>query len=191
MKDQSQFAIAKPRGVPWLAWIFLNFVGVVLILPMVSAIVSAEAEGGHCWRLPVVLGILSVAALWVCLKATFHPFRGRGDNRHLWKKRFPAHTSQEIQRFLQTVGESLGYREGDWGKLRPEDDLVGLKHRWSGGDGMELVELVMQLEREYSLALPEEFLSTNKTLGDLFVCVTGRGADKSPSSDDGQKERRP
>lgn len=46
MKDQSQFAIAKPRRVPWLAWIFLNFVGVVHILPMVSAVVSAEAEGG-------------------------------------------------------------------------------------------------------------------------------------------------
>ncbi len=191
MKGQNQFAIAKPRRVPWLAWIFLNFALVVLILPMFSAIVSAEAEGGHSWRLPVVLGILLVAALLFCLKTASRLFRGRCDNRQLWKERFPTRTEQEIQHFLRTVGEALGYRASDWGKFRPGDDLPALKHRWSGGDGMELVELVMAVEREYSVELAEEFLSTNKTLGDLFVCVTGRGADKSPSSDNSQKERRP
>ncbi|MCW5555913.1 MAG: hypothetical protein KIS67_27615 [Verrucomicrobiae bacterium] len=191
MKGQNQFAIAEPRRVPWLAWIFLNFALVVLILPMFSAIVSAESDGGHSWRLPVVLGILLVAALWVCLNATSLPFRGRGDNRQLWKERFPGHTDQEIQRFLQTVGKALGYREQDWSKLGPEDDLSTLHHRWNGGDGMELVESVMGVEREYSLALPEEYLSTNKTLGDLFAYVTRPGADGSPSSDDSHKGRRP
>lgn len=191
MKGQNQFAIAKPRRVPWLAWVFLNFALVVLILPMVSAIVSAETDGGHSWRLPVVLGILLVAVVWFCLKATSRPFRGRGDNRPLWKERFPAHTDQETKRFLQTVGESLGYREQDWRKLGPDEDLSSLHHRRNGGDGMELVELVMAVEREYGLELPEEFLSTNKTLGDLFAYVTRPGADQSPPSDDSYKERRP
>lgn len=171
MKDQNQLAIARPRRVPWLAWIFLNFVGVVLILPVVSAMISTEADGGHSWRLLVVLGIVLVAALLLCLKATSLPFRRRGDNRQLWKERFPAHTVQAVQRFLRTVGESLGYRAQDWSKLGPDDDLSTLHHRWSGGDGMELVELVMVVEREYSVGLPEEFLSTDKTLGEMFGYV--------------------
>ena len=168
MKGQNSSAIAKHRSVPWLAWIALNFVLVVLILPMVSAMISAEADGGHSWRLPVVLGILLAAALYYCLKAASPPLRGHGDRRQLWKERFPAHAGQEIQRFLQTVGESLGYRAQDWCKLGPDDDLGALHHRWCGGDGMELTELVMSVEHEYSLELPEAFLSSPKTLGELF-----------------------
>jgi len=171
MKGQNPSAIAKPRPVPWLAWTFLNFVGVVLILPVVSAMISTEADGGHSWRLPVVLGILLVAALYFCLKAASPPLRGHGDSRQLWKERFPAHTDQAVQRFLQTVGESLGYRAQDWRKLGPADDLGTLQHRWSGGDGMELIELVMNMEREYALELPEEFLSSPRTLGELFDYV--------------------
>lgn len=178
----NQVVALKARPVPWLAWVFLNFVGVVLIVPIVSEVVSAEADAGHAWRLPVFLGIGLVAAFWFCLKAASRPLRGREDSGPLWQERFPAQTEQELQRFLQTVGESLAYQASDWDKLRPEDDLSALKHRWSGGDGMELVELVMAVEHEYSLELPEGFPSSSKTLGDLFAHVTRTAASRDLSS---------
>ncbi len=43
---------------------------------------------------------------------------------------------------------------------------------YGGAILVELVELVMNVEREYSLELPEEFLTTDKTLGELFAYVT-------------------
>ena len=185
----NQTVTIKARTMPWLAGVFVNVVGGLLILPMISAMVSSGADAGHSWRLPVILGIVLVAAVWFCLKAASRPFRGRGDSSQPWKERFPAHTDQELQRFLQTVGESLGYRAQDWRKLGPEDDLSTLHHRWGGGDGMELVELVMAVEREYALELPEDFLTTDRKLGDLFAHITRPAASHAATLDNEQSLR--
>ncbi len=108
-----------------------------------------------------------------------HPIRGRSDATDLWKAQFPAHTGEEIQRFIRVVGESFGFGARHWSKLRPDDPLAAIHHQWSGGDGMEAVELLMHVEREYSFQVPEEFLTTDKTLGELFVYVTRPARDLS------------
>jgi acyl carrier protein len=158
---------------------------VALLLVALTGVVFLVGAG---WALPGVLLWLCLAvvvAVSVVVGGTCHPIRGRTDVSQLWNERLPAHTEQELQRFLQTVGESLGYRAQDRSKLGPDDDLSTLHHRWHGGDGMELVELVMFVEREYSLKLPEEFLTTDRTLGELFDHVMRAASARSTPADTG------
>ena len=130
---------------------------------------------GDGWDLPTLLswlGLGLIVAVVLGVKAARHPMRERADAMHLWRARFPLPPEAEIQRFLRVVGQSYGFRAEHGSKLRPDDTLAAIPHRWSGGDGLELVELVMAVEDEYSRELPEEFLTTDKTLAELFDCVT-------------------
>lgn len=192
--DPNQPAAGTPRLTRWSAWIVPFFVGALVLAAVVGVVF--HAVGGSCdvWRLLGWLGLGFVAALMVGVKAACHSIRGRSDATHLWKERFPTHTQGEIQRFIRVVGESFGFRARHWSKFRPDDPLTAIHHQWSGGDGMELVELVMHVEREYSVELPEEFLTMEKTLGELFVYVVRPAPGQSRLSGAGlsdQGESRP
>lgn len=145
----------EPRSPQRLAWRFMLVLGAAIIVGEVVAIVAALSSDSDTGLFPFLLPVLIYIALYVWLKAAFDPLRRRPDADPLWNERFPTHSVQEIQRFLRTVGEALGLQASDWSKLRPDEDWGAVKHRWSGGDGLELVELAMAMEDEYSLELPE------------------------------------
>jgi len=191
MKVTIQSSFGKQADRQRLAWTLMVLLGTAIIVGEAAAIGAALTGNLDKNLFPFLLPVLVYIGLYFCLKAAFDPFRQRLDAGPLWQQQFPTRRAQEIQRFLRTVGEALEYHTSDWGKFRPADDLAALKHRWSGGDGMELVELAMQLEREYSLSLPEDFLSTDKTLGDLLEYLTRPGADESPPPDNSQRESQP
>lgn len=172
LQPPNQSVAGKPRSPQRLAWRFMLLLGAAIVAGEVVAIVAALSSNSDTGLFPFLLPVLICIALYFCLKAAFDPVRQRPDARPLWKERFPTHSVQEIQRFLRTVGEALGFQASDWGKLRPAEELSAVKHRWLGVDGMELVELTLTVEREYFLDLSEEFLGTNKTLGELFAYVT-------------------
>ncbi len=192
--DQDQPAAGTARLTQWSVWIVPFFVGALLLAAVVGVVFWTVGGRWNVCTLLGWLGLAFVAVLMVGVKAACHSIRGRSDATHLWKDRFPTHTQGEIQRFIRVVGESFGFRARHWSKLRPDDHLSDIRHQWSGGDGMELVELVMHVEREYSVQLPEEFLTMEKTLGELFVYVARPAPGQSRLSGAGpsdQGERRP
>lgn len=167
----------------------LPFFIVAVLLVALTGMVFLVGAGWDRPRLLPGLGLALVVAVSVVVTATCHPIRRRTDASQLWKERFPARAEPEFQRFLETVGKSLGYRAQHWSKPGPDDDLSTLHHRWNGGDGMELIELVMGVEREYGLELPEQFLSTNKTLGEMFDYVTRTAAGLAVPKSTGPNQR--
>jgi acyl carrier protein len=98
--------------------------------------------------------------------------RGRTDQTQSWRERFPLRDEQEVQRFLQVIGELLGLKEERMRRLRPDDRPEDLTQDVFCGDGMGLVELMMAIEEAYGLELPDGFLEKARTLGDLFDYVT-------------------
>ena len=185
----NQPVASRPPVRRWLAWAVLVLIGATIIVGELAAIDTAQVEGSDKNWFPLLLVVVLYIAIFFGLKATFHPIRGRGDERPSWKQRFPTHTDEEIQRFIRVVGESFGFRARNWSKLRPDDGLTAISQQWFCGDGMELVELVMLLEHEYSVELPEEFLTTEKTLGELFDYVSQRRAGHPPTPDSARTDQ--
>ena len=123
---------------------------------------------------PVVVVVCFV--VFFCIQAACHPLRGRADQSQSWREKFPAHDEQEVQRFLQVVGESLGLKEERIRRLRPDDRPEDLTQEVFCGDGMDLVELMMAIEEAYGLKLPDDLLERARNLGDLFDYVTRQAA---------------
>jgi acyl carrier protein len=122
---------------------------------------------------PVVVVVMVVCfVVFFCLQAAFHPVRGRTDQTQSWREQFPTHDEQEIRRFVQVVGESLGLKEERMRGLRPDDRPEDLTQEVFCGDDMDLVELVMAIEEAYGLELPDSLMERARTLGDLFDYVT-------------------
>ncbi len=143
------------------------------VLLAIFGIWQALTDNGspsRAWLLVVFLAIYLVG--FFCLQAATRPIRGRTDQRQSWKERFPAHREQELDRFLQIVGEELGLRKERWRRLRPDDRMVAVTQQWLCGDGMDIIELFLAIEQEYELDLPESFHTPDRTLGDLFAYVT-------------------
>jgi acyl carrier protein len=150
----------------------LIFIGGTVLVGVVAAFVTAAVDGLDTRKLPFLLGIVLFVVLVLCLKAAFHPIRGRMDEMDRWRQQFPTQSDQEFQRFLQIVVESLGLRTKHLRRLRPDDRVRALNQEALCGDGMEMVELIIAIEAEYALNLPDSFLVTSETLGELFDYVT-------------------
>ncbi len=76
----------------------------------------------------------------------------------------------------------MGLREAHWCRLRPDDRVRDLTQEVFCGDGMDVIELVMDLENEYALELPDALLEEARTLGDLFDYVVGQNVGGPPPS---------
>lgn len=170
----------KPRLILWLAWGGLILIGGTLVTALVGTSISLGKDGLNSRKLPFLLFIAAFVVLFFCLKSALHPIRGRGDERRAWQERFPTHTDQEFERFLRVVSDSLGIREKHRGRLRPDDRVRALSQEWLCGDGMDVIELFMDIEREYGLDLPESFHEKTKTLGDLFAYVSQHSPGRPP-----------
>lgn len=162
----------KPPLLRWLAWGVLLLIGGTIVAAVVSAFVDVASYGVDPRKLPFLIAIVIWFVLFFCLKAATNPIRGRGDERRAWREKFPNHTLQEIERFLRVVGDSLLTNQKHHHRLRPDDTAASITQEWLGGDGLDIVELFMDIEREYGLELPECFYEWDQTLGDLFTHVT-------------------
>ncbi len=168
----AQPAARKPRLILWLGWGGVILIGAWIITALAGTVISLAKDGLNSRKLPFLLFIVVFVALFFFLKAALHPIRGRGDEGRAWQERFPTHTDQEFERFLRVVSDSLGIREKHRGRLRPDDRVRALSQEWLCGDGMDVIELFMDIEREYGLELPESFHEKTKTVGDLFAYVS-------------------
>ena len=165
----------RPFVLRWLAWGLLLSMGGTLIAALIGTFVTVAQDGVDWQKLPFLLAIAIWVVLFFCLKAATNPIRSRADERPSWKEQFPNHTAQEVERFLQVAGDSLGVNEKHLRRLRPEDRVAALTQEWLCGDGMDLVELLMAIETEYELELPDSFHERDRTLGDLFAYVSQQG----------------
>jgi acyl carrier protein len=150
----------------------LILIGGTILVGLAAAFLAAVVPGLDTRKLPWLLAIVLFAVIFFSLKAAFHPIRGRMDEMDRWRQQFPTQSDQEFQRFLQIVVESLGLRTKHLRKLRPDDRVRALSQEAFCGDGMDIVELIMAIETEYALNLPDSFLETSETLGELFDYVT-------------------
>ena len=155
----------------WVAWMVLILMGGTVLVAILAAFVTAAVDGLETRKLPVLLAIVFVAVVFAWLKCGLNPIRRRTDQTNRWRQRFPAWSEQEIQAFLQVVGESLLLGTKHNCKFSPDDRMRDLSRAF-GGDGLEIVEMLMAVEAAYALNLPDSFLETNETIGALFDYVT-------------------
>ena len=192
-KQPTQTGTRKPFVLRWLAWGLLIMIGGTLVTALVSTFVTVPRDGLDSRMLPFLVVIVIWVVLFFSVKAATHPIRGRSDERPSWKERFPSHTDEEIKRFLQVVGDELGIRKERWCRLRPDDRVAALTQEWLCGDGLDIIELLMAVEQEYGLELPESFHERDRTLGDLFDYVSqhraGHRATPDSSKPDPAKSR--
>jgi len=175
-------ATGKPKLLQCLAWGVLTLVVGTVVVGAVGACMTVGKTGLYTRKLPFLLPVALFVVLFFWLKAALHPIRGRGDERHSWQEHFPTRSDQEVQRFVRAVGDSLGLREAHWCRLRPDDRVRDLTQEVFCGDGMDVIELVMDLENEYALELPDALLEEARTLGDLFDYVVGQNVGGPPPS---------
>jgi len=164
-----------PRRLSWIRWVawgVLILIGGNILLLLFGLCQSVSKDGWPSRKLPFFVFAVVFVIGFFGLKAATHPIRGRRDERRAWTERFPTHADQELDRFLQIVGEELGLRKERWCRLRPDDRMVAVTQEWLCGDGMDIIELFMAIEQEYGLDLPESFHEKDRTLGDLFAYVT-------------------
>ena len=188
----SQTPARKPSLPPlirWLVWGFLILLVAGWVIPLLGTIISVAKEGSSSRKLPFLLFVVVFVVGFFGIKALTNPIRGRGDERRAWKERFPSHTDQEIERFLRVVGDALLTSEKHHCRLRPDDRPAALTQEWLGGDGMDIIELLMAVEQEYGLELPETFLERAHTLGDLFDYVSRHRADGPPAPDSAKPDQ--
>jgi len=190
-KQPTQPGTRKPFVLRGLAWGLLILIGGTLVTAVVSAFVTAARDGLDARKLPFLVVIVIWFVLFFSVKAATHPIRGRSDERPSWKERFPSHTDEEIKRFLQVVGDELGICKEHRCRLCPDDRVAALTQEWLCGDGMDLVELLMAIETEYGLDLPERFYERDRTLGDLFDYVGEHGDRLQRGSFEQQTKRFP
>jgi acyl carrier protein len=179
----NQTATRKPRLLRWLAWGMLMLIGGTVVTALVSTCVTVAKDDLDSRWLPFLVVIVIWVVLFFGVKAATHPLRGRSEERPSWKQRFPAHTDAAIQRFLQVAGDSLGVSEKQLSRLRPDDRVAALTREWLCGDGMDIVELLLAIESEYALELPESYHERDRTLGDLFDYVSQQRTGPPPTRD--------
>lgn len=163
--------VGKPRMLRWLAWMVVIAIGGTVIGAVAAAIFAVMADGLDVRKLLVWLFIGALAIIFIGLRSWLNPINQRPDQMSQWRSQFPAHSEEEIRRFLQIVGETLVLRKASIPKLSPDDRPEDVSRAF-GGDGMDLVEMAMAVEREYALELPEDPRAAPQTLGELFAHVT-------------------
>lgn len=189
-KQPTQPGTREPFVLRWHAWGLLLLIGGTLVTAVVGAFVPAAREGLDARKLPFLVVIVIWFVLFFSVKAATHPIRGRSDEGPSWKERFPTHTDEEIKRFLQVVGDELGIRKERWCRLRPDDRAGALTQEWLCGDGLDIIELLMAVEQEYGLELPEIFHERDRTLGDLFDYVSQHASRHPVSFTNARRDQR-
>ncbi len=165
-KDPNQAGAGRPGVAGLLGWVGMLLLG-LFVLIFVSAALGPSHKG-LVW--PVVVMVCFVVFSFI--QAACHPLRGRTEQSQSWREKFPTHDEQEVRRFLQVVGESLGLKEERMRRLRPDDRPEDLTQEEFCGDGLDIIELRMAIEKAYTLELPDSFVERAGTLGDLFEYVT-------------------
>ena len=153
----------------WIAWAVLILLGGTFLVMPFSVFVTAAVDGLEPRKLPVLLAIVLFAVIFTWFKCGFNSIRRRPDQMNRWRERFPTQSEEEIQRFLQVVGESLDLQIMHSGKLSPDDRGADLDPLFGG---MELVQILMAVEEAYGVDLPDDFLKTCESLGQMFAYVT-------------------
>lgn len=161
----------RPRVLRWVVWMVLIAVGGTVVGGVVEAIVGAATDGLDVGKLLVWVFIGALALVLMGLRSWLNPINRRPDQMSQWRRQFPGHSEQEIRRFIQTVGEPLVLRDASIPRLSPDDRPADVSRAF-GGDGMDVVEMAMAVEREYALRLPENPSEGPQTLGELFCYVT-------------------
>lgn len=180
--------VHKPRMLRWIAWTVLILMGGTILVTVITTFVTAAVDGLDARKVSVLLAIVCVAALIACLKSALNPMRRRPDQMHRWREQFPTQSEEEIQRFLQIVSGSLALPKARTCKLSPYDRAGDLS--WPlGGDGMEIVEMIMAVEEAYGVDLPDDSLETCKNLGQLFASVTQHGNGQLASPATGRRDQ--
>lgn len=174
--------------VRWAAWTLPVLMGGTVVVAVIAAFVAAVRDGLDPGKLPFLAAIGLLVVLFLALKASFHPIRGRTDESRAWRERFPTRSDQDVQRFVRIVGESLALREDHRCRLRPDDRVSALTQEMLCGDGLDIVELVLAVEDEYGLELPESGLEALTTLGDVFDYVTRHSPPRAVSPATGRWE---
>ena len=174
VEHSSQPGVRLPRLMRWVAWMLVILMGGTFLVAVVAAFVTDTVDGLDTRKLPVLLAIVFVAAIIAWLKCGFNPIRRRTDHMNRWRQLFPAQNEQEIRAFLQVVSKALLLGTKHNCKFSPDDRMQDLSRAF-GGDGLEIVEMLMAVEWAYALDLPDSFLETNETLGTLFDYVTQHG----------------
>ena len=169
-----------PSLIRWFVWGFLILLLAGWIIPLVGAIFAVAKEGSSSRTLPFLIFMVVFVVGFFGIKALTNPILGRGDERRTWEERFPSHTDQEIDRFLRVVADSLLSSDKHLARLRPDDTAAALTQQWLFGDGMDIIELLMSVEQEYGLELPECFHEGDRNLGDLFDYVTRASSGRPP-----------
>jgi acyl carrier protein len=72
-----------------------------------------------------------------------------------------------VQRVSSIVGEQLGVEEAD---LVPEASLLDDL----GADSLDVVELVMALEEEFGIEVPDDDVENIRTIQDIVLYVEGK-----------------
>lgn len=168
-----------PKLIRWLAWGLLLVLGGGLVLQIVTTVFSVARTGWDARALAPLLFIAIFVVGFFGIKALTNPILGRDDERLAGREKFPNHTEQEIERFLRVAGDSLLTSEKHHHRLRPDDTPASITQEWLGGDGMDIIELIMALEEQYGLTLPEDSPERLRTLGDLFALVTQHGSGRT------------
>ncbi len=74
-------------------------------------------------------------------------------------------------RVISVIVEKLGIDEEEVTmEAKLQDDL--------GADSLDMVELVMELENEFSISIPDSFVDDVVTVQEAITCVEERCADK-------------
>ena len=179
-EHSTQAPTRRLSWIRWVAWGGLILMGGTILLLLFGLCQSVAKDGWHSRKLPFFMFAVIFVIGFFGMKAATHPIRGRRDERRAWKERFPTHTDQEFERFLRVVGDSVGVSEKHLCRLRPDDRVTALTQEWLCGDGMDIIELFMDIEREYGLDLPESCHEKTQTLADLFAYVTQHSPGRPP-----------
>ena len=75
-----------------------------------------------------------------------------------------------IDRVIKIVSEQLGL--GPDKKITESTSIVDDL----GADSLEVIEMVMKMEEEFGIAMPEEETSKLKTVGDIVKAIDGKNA---------------
>lgn len=171
----------------WLAWAVLILIGGTVVVPFVIVLVTAAGDDSVTDKLPgfvvFLVCVVAVVRLSGWLQSGLNPISRRTDQMPRWRQQFPAQSEPEIRRFIEVVSGSLGLSKLHICKVSPDDRASDFEPLFGG---MEVVEILMAVEEDYGVDLPDDILNTCENLGQLFSYVTRHSTGRPVTAAAGQ-----
>lgn len=99
-------------------------------------------------------------------------FTNRGPAIHLWRKKFPNATAEEIRTFLEIFTEAFGINKKHGITLQPSDlmfDIYATRNNPNlSADSLEYETFLVMIENHYNKRLSNQ-LQKSTTLGEVFA----------------------